>query len=590
MKMQNTVPAKAPVSRLSLLLCCILLTLAGSVFYARWEKYGGEAQLSWDAGGYYWYLPSAFIYKDLAGQHFKDSILRKYEPTPPNDFQYAFKPDRTGNYVIRYTIGTAVLEALPFFIAHNIAEPMGYPADGFSRPYEFTIYLAGLLFAITGLVYLRKLLLFYYSDRTVAITLFLLVFGTNYLNYAGIDVGMTHTWLFTLYVFILLNTHYLYRTFKTRYLLRLGFLTGFTALVRPPEIISVLIPLLWGLNSLSAAVIRERLQLFLTHLRPMLAALFIGLSVLGLQFLYWKTVSGHWFIYTYQEQGFSWLNPHIRKYALNYECGWLTYTPLMFFAIAGIFPFLKSGNNKVAVLTLILLNYYIVAAWNAWNYGGRAMIQNYPLLLFPLASFVQFISGVRWRKWVFAPLLLLCVYFNIWWTYQAHGGGLVGNVPGTAAYYRASVLRYHLPLEIQKLHDNDDLYYGTVTNADTLYYNPIPDSAAVIVNDAERSFTFRKPAGAYKWIRASANFHIDKKEWNVWYMTQFFVRFKKGESCVQENSIRIQRLLNDGETQRISVDAQVRNRDYDTIQIFFRNDNKGLQPCTINHLVVTGFN
>lgn len=591
--MKNSTHAASPVSKISLLLCVILLIFSGSVFYPRWENGGGEAQLSWDAGGYYWYLPSAFIYHDLKGQHFKDSILEKYTPIPPNDFQYAFKTDSTSNYIVRYTMGTAILEAVPFFIAHKIAKPLGYPDDGFSKPYQFMIYLGGLLFAISGLLYLRKLLLFYYSDKIVAITLFLLVFGTNYLNYAGIDVGMTHTWLFTLYVFILLNTHYFYQTFKTKYLLRLGFLIGLIALVRPPEIIAVLIPLLWGLNTLSFSIIKERILLFKTYLKPILAAMAIGVGILSLQFIYWKSVSGHWFVYTYQNQGFSWLNPNIKQYALNYQCGWLLYTPLMFFAIGGLFFFLKSGRNKVAITALILINYYIVAAWDAWDYGGRAMIQNYPVLLFPLAAFIQFVGTKRWAQLIFIPLIILCTYFNLWWTYSAHRGSVLGGSPGTKAYYLSSIFRFELPLELQKLRDNEDLYRGKISKADTLYSNSLSDStegSITIVNDIQDTFNFKKPTQQYKWIRASANFHIDQKEWNVWYMTQFMIRFKEGEEIVQENSIRVQRFLNDGETQNISIDAKVRREDYDSIQILFRNDNAGTLPCKIEGLKVIGFN
>lgn len=65
-------------SSVVLRMCMAVLVLAGSLFYPRWQKEGGEAQLARDAGGYYWYLPSIFIYKDLKGQGFKDSILQQF--------------------------------------------------------------------------------------------------------------------------------------------------------------------------------------------------------------------------------------------------------------------------------------------------------------------------------------------------------------------------------------------------------------------------------------------------------------------------------------------------------------------------------
>ncbi len=73
-------------------------------------------------------------------------------------------------------------------------------------------------------------------------------------------------------------------------------------------------------------------------------------------------------------------------------------------------------------------------------------------------------------------------------------------------------------------------------------------------------------------------------------MTLFIVRLKKGDATLQENFIRLQRLLHDGETQNIRVDVRTRHQDYDTIEILFRNDNGGKLPCVIDNLKVIGFN
>src|SRR4051812_14407881 len=111
-------------------ICCIaVMAFTSFVYYPRWNKPGIEATISWDVSGYYWYLPSIFIYKDLKHQEFKDNILHKYQPT--GDFQQGFQlPD--GNYVMKYASGMAVM-FLPFFAAGHLAAGMfGYPQDGFS--------------------------------------------------------------------------------------------------------------------------------------------------------------------------------------------------------------------------------------------------------------------------------------------------------------------------------------------------------------------------------------------------------------------------------------------------------------------------
>ncbi len=77
-----------PFSKYALIICIFLVSITAFKFYPKWEKKGTEATLSWDASGYYMYLPAIFIYNDIKKCSFKDSILQKYQPTP--DFQQAF--------------------------------------------------------------------------------------------------------------------------------------------------------------------------------------------------------------------------------------------------------------------------------------------------------------------------------------------------------------------------------------------------------------------------------------------------------------------------------------------------------------------
>lgn len=583
-------------SRISFFICAALLIFAGSVFYPRWEKANTEAQISWDASGYYWYLPSIFIYHDLKGQHFKDTILEKYHPTPDHDFQQGFVDPQSGNYVMKYGIGTAILEAPFFFIANSLAVPLGYPADGFSRPYQFMIYLGGICFALLGLWYLRKLLLLYYSDKVVAITLFLLVFGTNYLNYCGIDVGMSHIWLFTLYVFLLLNTHFYYQTSKLKYALRIGVLVGLSTLIRPPEFISVLIPLLWGLENLKRNSIKKHISRLWHRRRHLLAAGVVGMFIISIQPFYWKYASGQWFVYSYQDQGFSWLHPHSWVYAFSYQSGWLTYTPLMIIVLLGIFPFLKSGRNKVAVITFIIVSYYLVSAWDIYNYGGfggRAMVQSYPVLIFLLATLIEWLFRHKWLFRTALPFLIITTWFNLWWTYQAHGGTLVGGSPTNSSYYWGTILRFNKNPELQKLRDNKDYFRGKIKNPVILYKSDFQNNADsfLLTKNHTKSpeIIIPKPKPNIERIRAYADVKIDAKEWNVWNMTQFIIQFKRNGQVVKTNLIRLQRVLNAQEEKTVTIDTKLPPpEEYDQILLYFQNFNDYL--CQIKRIKVIGFN
>lgn len=156
-------------SKASYILCILLLCYASLQYYPRFKQRGWEAVIGWDVAGYYWYLPSAFIYHDFKEQRFKDSILKQYKPTP--DFQEGFKDSISGHWVMKYSSGTA-FAMLPAFITANTFATV---KDGFSMPYQLAIQIEWLLLSFIGLYLLRRFLLFYYTDGVTAITLLLLV-------------------------------------------------------------------------------------------------------------------------------------------------------------------------------------------------------------------------------------------------------------------------------------------------------------------------------------------------------------------------------------------------------------------------------
>lgn len=553
-------------------LAVIVILSTSLFFYPRFEKPATESTFGWDVSGYYWYLPSVFIYHDLKGQHFADSILAKYQFTP--SLQQGFRADN-GGFVLTYSSGMALMYSPFFAIGHVAAKMLGYPADGFSKPYMMAIALGSLFVCFLGLWFFRKLLRYYYSDSVTAIIIFLLAIGSNYLNYTAIDGALTHNWLFTLYVFLLLATRAFYERQTAGRAVAIGLLCGLAVLIRPSEIICVLIPLLWGLESVSLAAITQRLQFLRNQFGYLLIASGCAALVGSIQLFYWKYVSGHWFVYSYAEKGFSWKHPHLFSYTLSYRSGWITYTPLVIFLFIGILPFLKNGKNRVAILSFFALNLYIVSAWDIWWYGGtggRAMIQSYPILFFPLASLIEFL--LRKKVWGFlaAPFLVVAVYFNIWFTVQAHGGEQLYDPEGmTKAYYWRVAGRWQVPDEVQKLKDTDELPEGTPQRMRLIYSNDLEtDSSLAIgnaiegersifldkVNPESKKYSFNVSAEANTWLRAEATFRIGLKEWTGWKMTRLTVDLYHRDSLLKERMMRVQRFLSDNETRPLFLDIR----------------------------------
>lgn len=570
------------LSRMALLLVAALMAYASFFFYPKWKHKGTEATISWDVSGYYWYLPSVFIYKDLKHQSFKDSILKTYLPTN-TDFQQALLLSN-GNYVMKYASGMAFMY-LPFFaMAHILAKPLGYRRDGFSEPYQFAIQCGGLLVSLIGLWYLRKLLLLFYADGVVATVIFLLVAGTNYIDYAAINCGMSHCWLFTVYVFIVLNTIYFHWSFKIKYAIRLGLLIGLASLTRPTDAISCTIPLLWGIERISLSAIQQRINLIASKIKLPAVSIISACAVVSIQLCYWKYVSGHWFVYSYGNgQGFSWLHPHIYCYAFNFRSGWLIYSPMMVLSCLGIIPFAKYGSNRIAIIFFLAINYYIVSAWDVWWYGGRAMIQSYPILLFPMASLIAFVRDKKLWLYPFIIAVSAFLYFNIWITIQYHGGGLYDTESMNRQYLLRVAGRWGAPANTVFLRDNTEIYEHIPHDPRLLYKTPANiDNSTVLytlskANQLSPVFSFPYYSGS-NWIRAEATFHCVSKEYAEYKMAQFVVRLIKvnadgSTSTVKENMIRPGRMLNEGQTKTIALDMHLPSKKFDSVRILFWNAN-----------------
>ena len=152
-------------------------------------------------------------------------------------------------------------------------------------------------------------------------------------------------------------------------------------------------------------------------------------------------MSGDWLIYSYEDQGFSWLRPHLYEGLFSYKSGWLTYSPLMVFSLIGFYALYRyKPSIFAACLIFSLLFIYITFAWDEWTYGGalgqRAMVQAYAVLAFPLAAFFRALMGFKTvLQIILCALLALFVTMNLWFTRQAHQGGMLHAGFMNKAYY-----------------------------------------------------------------------------------------------------------------------------------------------------------
>ena len=385
-----------PYSLLAILVLFLLMVQA-RLWAPYWDTHNVQAILTWDAMGYYIYLPAHFIYHDLGHMAFAHDIMREYNPS--SSFYQAFQVPGgpAGQLVTKYTGGLALLWTPFFFLGHWAAGTLDYPQDGFSAPYQVAIAFGGLLFALLGLGLLRRVLLRFFSDVVTTLVLVLLVLGSNYFQYAVFDAAMAHNYLFTSYALLLWLTIRWHERPGRGTALAIGLTLGLLVLIRPSEAVAVVIPLLWGVGSVAAGRAK------LARLRQRWAdVLLLALGgVLGVlpQALYWHWATGHFLFYSYGDQHFSFLKPHIWEVLFSFRKGWLLYSPLLLLPLAGLAVLWRQQRAlAVPVLAFVVLNLWVVSAWDIWWYGGsigqRALVQSYAVLALPWGTAVA---------WLLAP-------------------------------------------------------------------------------------------------------------------------------------------------------------------------------------------
>ncbi len=237
--------------------------------------------IMWDVISHYAYLPAYYIDKDIK--------LTFWENKKPFNQRYWPSVTENGNFVIKTTMGVAILYAPFFFVAHATSELLGYDANGFTVPYAFFLQISTLFYVILGFIFLRNLLLIHFKDKIVSLVLIIIAFGTNLYWYATTrDSPMSHGYSFFLFAYFLyLNEHWQNKP-KYTTSIQIGLVSGLLSLIRPTNAIIAILFIAYNIKSVSN--IRDRLKLFINNYKHLLIILILGVVVWIPQFAYWKFI------------------------------------------------------------------------------------------------------------------------------------------------------------------------------------------------------------------------------------------------------------------------------------------------------------
>lgn len=353
-----------------------------------------------DAVSYYAYLPAAVLFHDLSFDFMKDL---------PADFdgKIWLETAPNGKPVIRMTMGLALLW-LPFFlIAHLAANLLGVQALGYSWPYQLSIFVAAVFYLLVGLVFLRKILLKYFSEAVSAIVLLVVVLATNLMFYVISEPGMSHVYSFALITAFLFYTLKWIDQPNLLTSVGMGLLAGLIVLIRPVNGLVLIFPAAIAVSSLQD--LKNRLT---GRWKQILIAGLSAFVVVLPQLMYWKFQTGHFIFNSYMDSGrFYFASPNIWDGLFGFRKGWLVYTPVMLFSVAGLFLLKQQLRMfRTPLLIFLVLFIYVMLSWWCWWYGGsfgsRPMVDVYGLLALPLAAFVAFFLKRSWLYKIVMSLLL----------------------------------------------------------------------------------------------------------------------------------------------------------------------------------------
>jgi len=372
-----------------------------------------------DGKGYYGFITAILIYHDLE-YSFIEEYESKYYPDDPTIFkEYRFK--FRGETVNKGFPGMAFL-MLPFFlIAHFLSFFFGFPTDGYSIIYQYSIGFSALFYLWVGLRFLRKLLWeFSFSENVITVLLFLIAFATN-VNYYTLKEGtMTHVPNFALIAAFLYFIKKAVMDFKPKQLVAASLLFGLIGSVRPTNgLILMLIPFVAGNWANVTTLVKNTFR----HYRVWIPVVVAGLIFPFYTMLLWYVQTGYWFVYSYGEESFDFTNPHFFQILFSFEKGWFLYTPLAFISLTGfVYLFRENRFQFYWLVTFFVVFIYVASSWWAWaytsNFGQRIFIDLYALVALLLGFAFQLINESKRVVKAVSAFMVLLVIFNSVQFYQ----------------------------------------------------------------------------------------------------------------------------------------------------------------------------
>lgn len=361
------------------LLCLYITSVRIALNFNNFPVNDWRSELFSDKGGYYIYLPATFIHG-----YYQSAYPEGIEYSMGHGFRF-----ENGKLFTKYPPGVAILVS-PFFLAAHLLALNGQgPADGFSTVYYDLANYSSVFYMLLGCVFLFIFLRRRYSWWISLITIIFSVLGTNVYNYTFHEPLMSHIYSFAVFSLLLLLTDNLWKNPNWRNLLWVALVSGMILLIRPVNLIFLLVIPFFDIASKKQFI--ERLN-FLFKPVNLITIIIAVVLVLSPQLAYWKFISGKLFYYAYQGESFIyWKNPQVHAVLFAALNGLLPYTPGFVFVFIGfIIMIIRKERNRWLIPSIFIILLYMLSSWHSYpfgcSFGQRSMVEYYSIFALPAAS------------------------------------------------------------------------------------------------------------------------------------------------------------------------------------------------------------
>jgi hypothetical protein len=415
-------------------------------------SYGGALVILWilslplvnpwvhgDGVGYYAYIHSLLINHTLVfdreweagNESFVMSRLQPNGEVLPDQYTETHHIDN------HFSVGPSILWA-PFLGATHLAIitlnrfGLHLNADGFSLPYLLTMALATAGYSLLGLWLSFCLARTYVPERWAFLATVAYWFASSLIVYMYLNPAWSHALsLFAVALFVWYWRRTRDRRTAPQWIL-LGLLAALMVNMYYLNVILLLVPALECLGEHIALIRSGGPGAPRTSFARMLGnyALFVAAFLIGMlpTLVTRKIIYGQFLTTGYPEaQYWNWTHPVFASVLFSSDHGLLIWTPILIFAIIGLFLFRSCDRTFAMYLGAVTLVFtYVISCYVNWDgissFGNRFFVSLGPVFIIGLAAFFE-----RLRRWIpnerkaflIASFAVICfVLWNIGFIFQ----------------------------------------------------------------------------------------------------------------------------------------------------------------------------